>query len=86
MKIYAVKDFAVETFGNPFFLPTAAAAVRSFRDEVNHRGGQNSAIAAHPEDYILYEIGDYDADKGTITPYEEPQQVARAKDLIEAEN
>lgn len=83
MLIFAVRDSAVESFGTPIFQRTAAEATRSLSDEVNGRGTPNSAIKAHPEDYILYELGAFNQDTGVITPQETPQQVARAKDLIE---
>lgn len=80
-QIFAVKDLATDAYGTPFFMATPGEALRSFKDEVNS-GNPNSAIAKHPEDYILYHIGDYDDDKGEIVGTEN-QQIARAKDLVQ---
>lgn len=78
--IYAVKDLAVQAFGQPFFCRARGEALRSFQDETNTEDGK-SAIAAHPEHYELYYIGQYNEEAGEIvaTP---PELVARANDLI----
>ena len=81
--IYAVKDLAVQAFGNPFVTRAQGEAMRSFQDEVNKKDGQ-SAIAQHPEDYELYKLGEWDDNTGVITP-QTPELVARAKDLITGE-
>lgn len=78
--IYAVKDLAVQAYGTPFFVRAKGEALRSFQDEANKKDGQ-SAIAAHPEDYELYYIGEYNDESGTISPIV-PELIARAKDLI----
>lgn len=81
MKIYfAVKDLAVQAFGQPFLVRSQGEALRSFQDEVNKTDGQ-SAIAAHPEDYELYKIGEYHDTTGDIVGMT-PELVARAKDLL----
>ncbi|WNK12965.1 MAG: nonstructural protein [Microvirus sp.] len=78
--IYAVKDLAVQAFGMPFFLRSKGEAMRSFQDEVNRTDGKSS-VAQHPDDYELYNIGEYDDATGAITPMT-PELVARAKDLL----
>lgn len=79
LKIYAVKDLAVQCFGNPFVVRAQGEALRSFQDEVNNDNG-NSAIAKHPEDYELFCIGEYDEQNGIIHPIT-PDLTVRAKDL-----
>jgi len=81
MKLYyAVKDLAVQAFGTPFLVRAKGEAIRSFQDEVNKKDG-NSAIAQHPEDYELYQLGEYEEETGLITG-KDPVLIARAKDLI----
>lgn len=79
--IYAVHDLAVDAYGMPFFLNSKGEAMRSFTDEVNSSNA-NSAIAKHPEDYVLFELGEYDEKSGTITPHEKPLLLAHAKNLF----
>lgn len=79
--ICAVKDTASQGFNNPFFVPAAAVAIRSFRAEVN-RASSDNQLYQHPEDFELYELGSFDQDTGVITS---PGLVliSRAKDLRE---
>lgn len=78
--IYAVKDLAVQAFGLPFFVRAKGEALRSFQDEVNS-DKTKSAIAQHPEDYELYELGTYD-EENSIIVYNGPVLISRALDLI----
>ena len=79
--IYAVKDLAVQAFGQPFTTRSPGEALRSFKDEVNRKGPEAN-IAAHPEDYELHHIGTYHEATGLIEPCE-VELTARAKDLVE---
>lgn len=79
--IFTVKDRAVDVFGTPFVQQSVQQAIRGFKDEANS-DPDKSAIAKHPDDYDLYQIGEYDELDGTITPGA-PKLIARAKDLIQ---
>ncbi|WNK12808.1 MAG: nonstructural protein [Microvirus sp.] len=78
--ICAVKDLAVQAFGTPFTTRSRGEALRSFKDEVNRTDGQ-SAVANHPEDFELYEVGHFHDDTGELTCTTPPELIARAKDL-----
>lgn len=78
--IFVVKDRAIDTYGLPFTLSTAAQAVRSFTDEINGNP-QQSGVAAHPDDYDLYVIAKYDEEKAEITPTP-LEMIVRGKDLV----
>lgn len=79
--VCAVRDRAVDAFGQPFFVVAVGQAVRSFKDEVNNAG---SAIGNHPDDYDLYHIGDYDDASGSIVGIS-PVMLAVGKSLINKE-
>lgn len=79
--VYAVKDLAVQAFGDCFLTRAPGEAMRSFQDEVNRTDGK-SAVALHPEDYELYKIGEYNDQTGTLHALEKPELCARAKDLL----
>lgn len=81
-KVCAVFDSAVQTFGQPFFVPAVGAATRSFSDEVNRKAADN-ALAAHPEDYTLYELGEFDDVTGEFHS-EGKRVLARGKDVVTA--
>lgn len=79
--IFAIKDRAVDNFGDPMAMPSTQHAIRWFKDIVNTNAA-DSAIARHPDDYDLYQVGDYDDDSGALIPNAMTVLVARAKDLV----
>lgn len=78
MKVLAIRDRAVDAYGLPIFVVAIGQGVRSFGDEINREG---SAYHAHPEDFDLYLLGDFDEQTGTLVPIGVPRQVAIGKDL-----
>lgn len=80
--VCAVFDTAVETFGQPFFVPHRGAALRSFGDEINRKGDQNNTLGTHPTDFILWEIASFDDETGKFElPEKGPNVIARGADL-----
>lgn len=81
--VCAVRDSAVDAFSRPFFVPSTAMAVRSFRDEVLN---SESPVHKHPADYVLYELGVFDEELGRFENLEAPRQLIRAQDIKEVSN
>lgn len=79
-KVLAIRDRAVDGYMRPMFVPSVGAAVRLFTDALNDNS-KESAIAQHPEDYDLYELGEFDDGSGMFTTGV-PRQVAVGKDLV----
>jgi len=66
--MFSVFDVKAAVFGTPFFMPREAAAIRAFGDLANDL---QTMVGKHPEDFILYHIGDFDdehADVDTVKP------------------
>lgn len=82
LQICAIRDRAIDAFGQPIFVTHTGAAVRSFADEINN---QQSELAKHPEDYDLYHLGTYDAETGAIESHK-PRQLAIGKDQVKPLN
>ena len=80
--VFAIKDRAVNGYGETLAMPSEQHAIRWFRDLVN-ADPEKSAIAKHPDDYDLYRIGDYDDELGLLVPQAQPKLTARGKDLIQ---
>jgi hypothetical protein len=78
--VYSVYDEKVKTFGNPFYKPTNPAAIRDFADLAKD---QNTTVGRHPEDYTLYQIGEYDDQTGLMTPYEKLNNLGKADQYLE---
>ena len=80
LTIFAVRDSAADTFGNPFVVQHVGIALRSFQDEVNNPREGNT-LHYHAKDFTLYELGTYDQSSGLITRYDIPKQIAHATSL-----
>lgn len=61
--ICAVRDRAVDGFMQPIYVPHVGHAIRSFTDEINRA---DSPMNKHPEDYDLYQLGEYDDSNGLL--------------------
>jgi hypothetical protein len=79
MKVFAVRDSAVGGFMNPFVAPAVGLAARSFADEVNR---PDTPLNAHPEDYELFELGEFDSDSGRINAHPSPVSISRGKEVF----
>lgn len=60
-KVYTVYDSKVEAYMQPFLMQTKGQAIRAFSDSVNDESTQ---FFKHPEDFTLFEIGEYDDASG----------------------
>lgn len=66
-KMYLLKDEKSNSYGYPFTAKTRGLCIRDIQDEL--AGGQR-IWAKHPQDFSLFEIGDYDELTGQIELYE----------------
>lgn len=63
IKVYSIFDKKAETYGPPFFMLKEQMAVRAFSDISND---MSTMLSKHPEDYELYEIGEYNDNTADI--------------------
>lgn len=82
LKMMAVYDQAVNGFMPPFGVPHVGLATRSFTDQVNRAEADNS-MYRHPNDYVLYVVGEYDDQFGRLIPMEHPEVIVRGADVKE---
>lgn len=73
MKLYAIatRDIVANVFSQPIFVPHIGIAIRAFGDECSGKGQQKD-LAAHPEDFELWLIGEYDDITGQMEPGIQP--------------
>lgn len=79
LKVCAVRDTAIEAYMNPIFVPALGLAVRSFTDEINRPQGQ---FNAHPGDFDLWHIADFDDHSGKFFNIEPPRRLAVGKEVL----
>lgn len=78
--IYAVYDSKAQSYTTPFFDHAEGRALRTFADCCNDDGHQ---FGKHPEDYTLFNLGQYDDSTGTITQ-DKISSIATGITLLEA--
>lgn len=81
LKIYSVYDSKANTWGQPFTSPTRGQAMRGWDQVTND---EQSEIAKYPEDFSLFEIGEFDTEKGALSPYQSPESLGVAVQFVKA--
>lgn len=81
LTVVAVYDTAVQAYGRPIFVPAVGVAVRSFNDEVNRKVADNQ-MNAHPEDFALFHLADFDEETGKFIEVEQ-RCLSRGKDVVQ---
>lgn len=78
MFVIAVRDGAVQSFMQPSFCNHTGAAVRAF---IDHCRDPQTDFHKHPEDYELYQVGEFDDQTGKFTDAD-PIRLSRAVDHV----
>jgi len=76
----SVKDRAAEAYARPMFVPSAGVAIRSFSDEINRSDPENQ-LYNHPDDFDLYEFGEFDDSTGLFDLHEQPKLLSLGKQV-----
>lgn len=79
-KIVCVRDRVADVFGQPSFVLSIGAAVRSFGDQINQKDG--NPLSAHAEDFDLFQLGEFDDQTAEFHCEGPPRQIAIGKDLV----
>lgn len=77
--VLSIYDAKIEAYMRPFTSQTEGQALRVFSDELLREG---SIIGAHPEDYALFVIGDFDDHSGELKSSPAPKCIARAHEML----
>jgi len=64
LQVFSIFDKKAESFITPFFLVNEQMAIRTFTDCVQD---ENHMFGKHPEDYILYQLGEWDTNTAEWT-------------------
>lgn len=78
-KIYAVYDKKAMFFGSPIAFDYLPQAVRVFENEVKVKDSQ---LNKYPEDFALYQIAEYDTEKGIIKSLDTPRHICDATEFV----
>lgn len=69
LRMYTIFDSKAEVYLQPFCMKAKGEAIRAFADHVND--GQ-SQFSKHPEDFTLFELGEFDDCKACINMHHTP--------------
>lgn len=78
-KIFTVRDTKAEAYMDPFYMASRGEAVRSFGDAANDT---QHPFHKHPEDYVLFELGEYDLGSASFHLHEAPKSLGVALDFV----
>lgn len=78
-KVFSVFDSKTGFFCPPFFLKARGEALRSFADTAQ---GKDTLISSHPEDFSLFELGEFDDSSAVFTLHPAPISLGTAIELL----
>lgn len=67
LKLYSLFDAGVSAYVYPQWFEHAAYAIRTVERLVNDTSNENNAVAAHPDQFVLFELGSLDLASGVFT-------------------
>ena len=77
-KVFTILDLKAESYGPPFTSMTTATGLRQFQELVNDH---NHFFSKYPDDYELYEIGEWEDENASFFPHEVKKQLCRGSDV-----
>lgn len=83
LKIFTVYDSKAEAYLQPFYMQSKGAAVRAFADSCND---PQSQFFKHPEDFTLFELGEYDDSTAKITSHQTLKSIGLALEFKNSDN
>jgi len=75
LRAFSIFDQKAKAYMSPFFMSEVGQATRSFTDMVN---SSEHVLQKHPEDYVLFEVGQFDDASGLLSAYDGPELVVTA--------
>lgn len=81
MKLYAIRDVKADAFSAVHPCATEGVAKRSFAEACFD---SKTDLAKYPEDYTLYQIGEFDATSGEILGLPTPKFLCSAVEVIQS--
>jgi len=79
-KLYAIKDVKANCFLTPFTSENDATASRALGGIVNDK---QSMFGLHPEDYVVYHVGSFDQQSGSVVGEPTPVYAFSCTQLVQ---
>lgn len=81
LKIFAVFDLKADAWLLPFYHQTTGTGMRYFTDVCE----KDPNFSSWPQDFCLYEIGEWDPNRGLCVMYEAKKELGLASQFIRKE-
>lgn len=78
--VIAIYDSASNTYTNPYCFRARGEAIREIMTEVNN---PKSKFHVNPQDYTLFELGEYDDSTGLMTSLPTPLSLGKAIEFLQ---
>jgi hypothetical protein len=78
--IVTVYDRVAEVYGTPYYAVSKGSAMRGFSDEVN-RPDSNNSLYAHPDDFELMYLGQFDDQLGDFELQSKPSILIKGSEV-----
>lgn len=78
MKVFQIYDLKAEAYLEPIYTETTGLAIRRFQATTNN---PKSVFCEYPEDFTLYETGEWDSRTGRHTEHENPIPLGKANEF-----
>lgn len=78
-KMFAVRDAKAELFSKPILAVTPGEAERAFAESINR---PDTIHNNHPQDFDLYQLGEYDDNTGKMFPLPTPLHMVKGIELV----
>lgn len=75
LMVYSIYDAKVKFFDRPLFMRNRGEALRAWEQAAND---EKTSISAHPSDFSLMEIGEFDDQTGKIESFAVPESLGLA--------
>ncbi|AXL14456.1 nonstructural protein [Microviridae sp.] len=80
--VTTIHDAKSEMYLNPVCGRTKGQAIREFQQEANN---PESQLNKYPEDFTLFELGEYDDITGMMHPHKTPKPIGKALEFLTRE-
>lgn len=81
LRCFSIYDRKTLAYHAPYYAVTDAAAVRTFSDVV---ADPNTIFGRHPDDHVLYCVGEFDDQSGMLLPNSPALHIVDANVLVRA--
>lgn len=80
LKVFSVFDSKIKLYGQPFYALSEKQVIFGFTESVNS-SDPKSDVARWPEDYTLFELGEYEEETGTFNLLSAPCSIVNGISL-----